>query len=429
MLAADVKHSYDTLIGPYAAPGYRTMLVDVAGCDVVDDRTVRFRFNKPNRELPLIVGGMPVFSRDWGVVNGKAKRFDEIVTDIPIGSGPVQDRPGALRQGHHLRARPELLGARPAGAQGQRNFDRITIKIYKDNTARLEALKAGEFDMMTFYLRRRLGAPGERQASSTRGELVKRAFQHKQPGRLPGLRAQPAPAQFQDPRVRKALGLALDFEWMNRQLFYGRYKRVDGLLRQHRLPGRRACRRRTNWSCWSPCAARCPPAVFGPMYTPPTTEAAGHSLRDNLRQAQALLQGGGLGVPRRRAAQCQGRAAACSNTSTARKARVAYRHRAWMRALEKLGIELQLRVGRLRAAAEAPGRIRVRHDHHRLPGHAFNPGSRWRTLFGSKAADDRGLGQLHGREESGGRRADRRRRWRAKSKARDCSPPAARSTA
>lgn len=64
--AADVKHSYETLIGPYAQPSYATLLHEVVGLDVLDTRTVRFRFKAPNRELPLIVGSLPIFSRDWG---------------------------------------------------------------------------------------------------------------------------------------------------------------------------------------------------------------------------------------------------------------------------------------------------------------------------------------------------------------------------
>lgn len=73
MLAADVKFSYDTLVGPHALPGYRSLFFDVAGVDVLDERTVRFRFKQPNRELPLVVGAIPVFSRDWGMENGKPK--------------------------------------------------------------------------------------------------------------------------------------------------------------------------------------------------------------------------------------------------------------------------------------------------------------------------------------------------------------------
>jgi microcin C transport system substrate-binding protein len=143
VLAADVQHSYETLISVYAQPGFKSLLEDVAGCDVLDQRTVRFRFKKPNRELPLTVGGLPVFSRDWGVVGGKRKRFDEIVMDIPIGSGPY--RIGPVRFGKDITyQRDPNYWARDLGVRrGGANFERITVKIYKDNTARLEALKAG----------------------------------------------------------------------------------------------------------------------------------------------------------------------------------------------------------------------------------------------------------------------------------------------
>ena len=90
VLAADVKHSYDTLMGPYTSPAYKTLLEDVAGIDMLDERTVRYRFRKPNRELPLTVGALPIFSRSWGLEAGKPKRFDQVVMDIPIGSGPYK---------------------------------------------------------------------------------------------------------------------------------------------------------------------------------------------------------------------------------------------------------------------------------------------------------------------------------------------------
>ena len=89
VLAQDVKHSYETLVGPHTSPGYKTMLAEVEGCDVLDDRTVRFRFKAPNRELPLTVGGLPIFSRAWG----DGKPFNEVVMDMPIGSGPYKIGP------------------------------------------------------------------------------------------------------------------------------------------------------------------------------------------------------------------------------------------------------------------------------------------------------------------------------------------------
>ncbi|MDP2024335.1 MAG: ABC transporter substrate-binding protein, partial [Hydrogenophaga sp.] len=81
VLAADVKHSFDTLMGPHTSPAYKTILEDVAGLDVIDERTVRYRFKKPNREMPLTVGGLPVFSRAWGDAvdpkTGQRKSFDQ----------------------------------------------------------------------------------------------------------------------------------------------------------------------------------------------------------------------------------------------------------------------------------------------------------------------------------------------------------------
>ena len=66
VLARDVKHSFDTFMGPFTSPAYKSLLEDVAGVDVLDATTVRYRFKKPNRELPLTVGGLPVFSHRWG---------------------------------------------------------------------------------------------------------------------------------------------------------------------------------------------------------------------------------------------------------------------------------------------------------------------------------------------------------------------------
>jgi len=88
VLADDVKHSFDTLTGKEAAPQYRTYFAEVKAATVLGERLVRFDFARPNAELPLIVGSLPVFSRQWGLEGGKRKRFDQLVTEPPIGSGP-----------------------------------------------------------------------------------------------------------------------------------------------------------------------------------------------------------------------------------------------------------------------------------------------------------------------------------------------------
>jgi len=290
VLAADVKHSFDTLVGPYVSPAYKTLLINVAGADVLDERTVRFRFRQPNRELPLTVGGLPVFSRQWG----KGKPFDQVVMDVPIGSGPY--RIGPVNFGKDITyARDPGYWARELNVKrGTGNFDRVQVKIYRDNTARLEALKAGEFDLMAFYSAgdwaRRVNGPKFKT-----GELVKGEFAHKLPTGFQSYVLNTRRPFLQDVRVRQALGLAIDFEWMDRQMFYGSYRRVKGLF------GNTECAATglpdaAQQALMAPFRQDIPAAAFGPAFEPPRTDLSPNGLRENLRQAQKLLADAGWKV-------------------------------------------------------------------------------------------------------------------------------------
>ncbi|WP_414707583.1 ABC transporter substrate-binding protein, partial [Rhodoferax sp. UBA5149] len=281
------------LMGPYTSPAYKSLLEDVAGVDVMNERTVRYRFKKPNRGLPLTVGGLPVFSRQWGMENGKPKSFDQVVTDIPIGSGPYKI--GSVRFGKDITyVRDPSYWAKDLNVKrGINNFDRITVKIYKDNTARLEALKAGEFDLMRFFS----AGDWARRVSGKRfdtGELVKAEFKHRLPAGFQSYVLNTRRDKFKDVRVRQALGLALDYEWMNRQMFYNSYQRVNGLF------GNTDCQATgapgpQELALMEPWRKDIPPAAFGPMAVAPRTDGES-SLRANLRQAQALLKAAGWEV-------------------------------------------------------------------------------------------------------------------------------------
>jgi microcin C transport system substrate-binding protein len=389
--AQDVKYSYDTLIGPYAQPAYRTSLEDVAGCDVVDARTVRFRFKKPNRELPLTVGGLPVFSRHWGMVNGKPKRFDEIVTDIPIGSGPYKIGPVRFGKDITFVRDPDYWGRNLNVRVGSANFDRITIRIYQDNTARLEALKAGEFDMMTFYsagdwARRVTG----RKFKS--GELVKRAFQHRQPAGFQSYVLNVRRPLLQDRRVREALGLALDYDWMNRQLFYNGYPRVVDLF------GNTDCQATGSPSpeelaLLKPWRGKIPDEAFGPMYRPPTTVGPDHSLRDNLRQAVALLKQAGWEYRDGALRNAQGQPMVLEFMDS--KEGGVRTVTPWLRNLEKLGVQLKFSIVDFALYQQRLDKFDFDITSINFPG-TFNPGQQLADLFGSKAADTEGAGNLFG---------------------------------
>ncbi|OJX34582.1 MAG: ABC transporter substrate-binding protein [Burkholderiales bacterium 68-12] len=392
VLAQDVKHSYDTLVGPYTSPGYKTLLIDVAGADVLDERTVRFRFKKPNRELPLTVGGLPVFSRDWGA----GKPFDQVVTDTPIGSGPYRIGPVNFGKDITYVRDPDYWARGLNVRRGQANFARISVKIYKDNTARLEALKAGEFDLMRFFS----AGDWARRVNGRKfdtGELVKGEFAHKLPAGFQSYVLNTRRALLRDARVRQALDLALDYEWMNRQMFYGSYQRVQDLF------GNTACEAQgtptpAERALLEPWRAHIPPAAFGPMYRAPSTQAPS-SLRENLRRAQALLQAAGwqvqdgvlraVNVPGVPAGQALELEYMDSNEGGMRVVAP------WMRNLEKLGIRL-----RFRSVDFALYQQRLQKFDFDITSLAFqgtnNPGQEFADMFGSQAADQEDSGNFTG---------------------------------
>jgi microcin C transport system substrate-binding protein len=389
--AADVKYSYETLISKYATPSYATLLADVAGAEVVDERTVRFRFRKPDRQLPLTVGGLPVFSPKWGMENGKTRQFDQIVMETPIATGPYKIGPVRFGKDVTFVRDPDYWARNLPVRRGMNNFDKITIKIYRDNTAQLEALKAGEFDLMQFFSAgdwsRRL--TGKRIES---GELVKMNFQHKLPDGFYSYVLNVRLPKFADRRVRMALELAMDYEWMNVHLFRGAYKRVKGVFgntqcEANGLPSPKEL------ALLEPYRSSLPPEAFGAMAVPPTTTPP-NSLHDNLIKARDLLAQAGWVYKDGALRNAQGEAFTIQFLDST-EARGATTTAAWRRALEKLGIDFQLRE-----VDFALWQQRLESNNFEMvsisfPGTHF-PGSDYADLFGSKAADVPGSGNYGG---------------------------------
>ena len=390
VLAADVKHSYDMLMGPYTSPAYKTLLEDVAGIDILSERSLRYRFKKPNRELPLTVGGLPVFSRSWGMEGGKPKRFDAVVMDIPIGSGPY--RVGSVRFGKDITyVRDPAYWAKDLNVRrGMGNFDRITVKIYKDNTAKLEALKAGEFDLMRFFS----AGDWARRVNGKKfdsGELIKGEFKHRLPSGFLSYVINTRRDKFKDVRVREALGLAIDYEWMNRQMFYGAYQRVRGLFgntdcQASGLPGPQEL------AVLEPWRSQIAPAAMDAMFAPPRTDGAG-SLRDNLRRARDLLGQAGWTVQNGVLRNQKGEAMVIdyldSNEGGARVVAP------WARNLEKLGIKLNYRAVDFALYQQRLSKFEF--DIISLAyGGTHSPGQEYADMFGSKAAVTEDSGNMAG---------------------------------
>lgn len=285
--AEDVRFSFDTLKSKLAAPQFGAYFAEIAKAVVIDPATVRFEFRSANRELPLIAGGVPVFSRKWGLrADGSRIPFDQLAFEQPIGSGPYLIERYDNGRTITYRRNPAYWGADLPVRVGTDNFERIVYKLYGDGVARLEAFKAGEYDVLVEYIARNWTRRdvGKRFDS---GELVKREFRQHNGAGMQGFFMNLRRPQFRDVRVRQALDLAFDFEWLNRQLFYSAYTRLDSYFADTDLqatgtpgPG--------ELKLLEPLRAQLDPAVFGPMVTQPNTNPPG-SLRANLLKARALL--------------------------------------------------------------------------------------------------------------------------------------------
>lgn len=291
VLAQDVKDSFDTLVGKLANPGYRFIYGDVARAVVVAERVVRFEFRRPNAELPLLVATMPVFAREWGQrADGGSVSFDKLGFESPVGSGPYLIEKFDAGRSITFRRNPDWWARDLNVRRGMFNFERVVFQIYKDDTAQLEAFKAGNFDV-SFEYRAKNWARGYQGPKFRSGELIRREFPHHNGGDMQGFVMNLRRPLFADVRVRQALALALDFDWMNRQLFFGQYARLNSYYTDTELaaidtPG--SLPGPDELKLLEPLRGQLSPAVFQPL-EPPASTVPPHSLRDNLRRAQSLL--------------------------------------------------------------------------------------------------------------------------------------------
>ncbi|MBN3790001.1 extracellular solute-binding protein [Burkholderia sp. Ac-20353] len=390
--AADVKYSFDTLKSKQAAPQFGAYLADITRAVIVDTETVRFEFRQHNRELPLIAGGVPVFSRKWGLrADGTRIPFDQLAFEQPIGSGPYLIEHYDNGRTITYRRNPAYWGADLPVRVGTNNFEHIVYKLYGDGVARLEAFKAGEYDVLVEYIARNWVRRdvGKRFDS---GELVKREFRQHNGAGMQGFMLNLRRPRFRDVRVRKALDLAFDFEWLNRQLFYSGYTRLDSYFADTDLqatgtPGA------GELTLLEPLRAQLDPAVFGPMVVQPNTNPPG-SLRANLLKARALLAEAGWTYRDGALRNAQGEPFTFEILDDAGSAFepvvIAYQ-----RNLAKLGIDARFRTADYALLQKRLEAFDYDMTTIRYPGVQV-PGAEQLARFGSKFADEQGSDNVTG---------------------------------
>jgi microcin C transport system substrate-binding protein len=289
LTADDVVWTFETLKAK-GHPFFRSYYGQVARAEKIGERKVKFTFARgENRELPLIVGQMPVLSKAYWAT----RDFEKTTLESPVGSGAY--RVESVEPGRSItyrRVRDYWAAALPVNV-GRDNFDTIRFDYYRDTTVALEAFKAGQYDF-------RQENAAKNWATAYSGPAVSQGLIRKEqiPNEVPtGMQAYVFNERrpiFRDPRVRHALAGAFDFEWANAHLFYGAYTRTTSYfsnseLASRGLPGPEELR------ILEPFRGRVPAEVFGKAYEPPATDGSGN-IRDNLRRALALLQTAGWTV-------------------------------------------------------------------------------------------------------------------------------------
>jgi len=287
--ADDVIWSFDTLKSK-GHPFYRSYYSRVLRAEKVGPRQVRFSFGPgDNRELPLIVGQLPVLSKAYWSTHD----FDKTTLDPPLGSGPY--RVVAVEPGRSIvyQRVKNYWGAKLPVRTGRDNFDTIRYDYYRDTTVALEAFKAGQYDFREENIAKNW-ATGYSTPAVAAGLIRKEEIPNEVPTGMQAFVYNTRRPVFHDRRLREALGYAFDFEWTNKYLFYGAYTRTKSYfsnseLAAHGPPTPAELR------ILDPFRGQEPEAVFTTAYEPPKTDGSGE-IRDNLIQAFRLLKAAGWTV-------------------------------------------------------------------------------------------------------------------------------------
>ncbi len=385
--ADDVLFSFEALKSK-GSPAYRFYYASVASVERLDQRRVKFTFAPgENRELPLIIGQMPVLSKKYW----QDRDFAATTLDIPVGSGPYlieRFEPGRFM----VYARDDQYWGKDLPVnRGQYNIDRLRYDYYRDVTVALEAFKAGAYDLRVENVAKQW-ATGYDFPALREGRVKKEIFSHQRTSGMQGFVYNLRRPLFQNPKVREALAYAFDFEWSNRNLFHDQYKRTRSYFDNSELAAR-GLPSPEELALLEPLRKDLPPEVFTAEYQPPVAHDDVR-LRANLRKALELLQEAGWTFRDRKLVNAK--------TGEPFRFELLIDEPTWERIglpfarnLERLGIEMTVR-----SVDSAQYENRMRDFDFDMAvnvwGQSLSPGNEQREFWNSAAADQPGSRNLAG---------------------------------
>ncbi len=285
--AADVIFSWQ-LLRDHGRPNYRAYYAKVASAEALDERTVRFDLgNAGDRELPLILGLMPVLAKH--AID--AAKFEDTSLAKPIGSGPYTVAEIDAGKSVTLKRDPNYWGRDLPINRGLWNFNELRFDYYRDANAYFEGFKTGLYDVRAEHdpTRWRTGydIPAVRD-----GRIVKEAFTNGLPKPASNFVFNTRRAIFADLRVRQAIAMLFDAAWVNHNFFFDLYRRSASYFDDSELSAyhRPADERERALLAPFPNAVR--PDVLDGTWSPPASDGSGRD-RKNLREALSLLDAAG----------------------------------------------------------------------------------------------------------------------------------------
>lgn len=380
MRAEDVVFSFNALVKD-GAPLYRQYYADVEDVIAEDPLKVLFKFkHKGNRELPLILGQLPVLPKHWYAT----RDFKRGNLEVPLGSGPYKvAEVKAGRSVRYERVKDYWAKDLPIN-RGLYNFDAMTYDSYRDTTVALEALKAGAFDY-ALEVSAKNWATAYNVPAVRDGRLIKEELPNGNPTGMQGFIFNIRRPVFQDVRVRQALSLLLDYEWTNKQLFNGAYTRTGSYFENSDMAAR-GLPSPSELSILEPLRGKVPDPVFNQAFHNPVSDGSG-MIRDQQRQAYKLLQDAGWKIVDDKMVDAQGKPVSIEFLLAQTEfERVLL---PFKRNLADLGIELNIRRVDV---SQYITRLRSRDFDMIVGGYpqSNSPGNEQREFWSSNAADNPG---------------------------------------
>ena len=289
----DVIWSFDTLKAN--SPFYAAYYHSVSKAEATGEREVTFRFSEAgNRELPQVLGQMQVLPKHWWTgtdPSGKPRNPAETTLELPLGSGPYRlAKIDAGRYAIYERV-ADYWGKDLPVNRGRNNFGTIRFEYFRDGSVLLEALKGDLYDFRTENIARNWATQYDDFPAVKEGRLIKEEFPGRGTGIMQAFVFNLRRDKFKDERVRRAFNLAMNFEEMNRQLFYGQYQRIDSYFFGSEL----ACSglpEGIERAILDGVKDKLPPKVFTEPYKNPVNDTP-EAVRANLRTAVGLLKEAG----------------------------------------------------------------------------------------------------------------------------------------